>query len=292
MTKDNASPQMEASFYAVAFFDLLGQSERLAEIHDERVFLEHHAKLAALLKDTFGRVLTFRKTLDKLIANLTKEYALPAHLAGRISQQEYAALTSRSIGVEYLGDAALLKVCLKAGYPIPPVSIDAMLQGVSTMFLAFLAGGIPIRGGIDVGWGWEITPGSLYGTMVPRVLRLEEKEAEYPRILVGQVLMNYLRGAASDPTAFGAEVAAQGLAKAAAERSLSRIVEENGKHVLNPFDGTIFVKPVEDWADILENVTAFVSSSIEEFAKVGNEKLRERYERLEKFIVRHAKSPT
>lgn len=51
----------------------------------------------------------------------------------------------------------------------------------------------PIRGGIDVAWGVEISPGELYGAALVRTYELESKIAQYPRIVVGRAMYNYLQ---------------------------------------------------------------------------------------------------
>ena len=51
----------------------------------------------------------------------------------------------------------------------------------------------PIRGGIDIGTGMEINPNDLYGPVITKIYELESKTAQYPRIIVGDELINYLR---------------------------------------------------------------------------------------------------
>jgi hypothetical protein len=55
-----------------------------------------------------------------------------------------------------------------------------------------LAQGIPWRGGIDVGIGMEIFANEVYGPVLLSAYSLESTAAEYPRVVIGRGLINYL----------------------------------------------------------------------------------------------------
>jgi len=52
--------------------------------------------------------------------------------------------------------------------------------------------GCPLRGGIDVGPGLDISENEAYGPVLERAHYLESKQADYPRVLVGEGLIAYL----------------------------------------------------------------------------------------------------
>lgn len=61
--------------------------------------------------------------------------------------------------------------------------------GMATLSLACKH---PIRGGIDVGIGVQISEQEVYGAALERAYTLESRYAQYPRILIGEELVNYL----------------------------------------------------------------------------------------------------
>jgi hypothetical protein len=66
------------------------------------------------------------------------------------------------------------------------------LSAASIVMLTSLASKHALRGGIDVGAATEITTGEIYGAASERVYLLESRQADYPRVLIGDELWNYL----------------------------------------------------------------------------------------------------
>src|SRR5438045_4043107 len=62
-----------------------------------------------------------------------------------------------------------------------------------SLMLTSLAWGHPIRVGLDVGTGVEVERGQLYGPAVVKAYELESRAAEYPRVIVGDTLADYLQ---------------------------------------------------------------------------------------------------
>ena len=67
-----------------------------------------------------------------------------------------------------------------------------------------LAAGTPLRGGVDVGTGIEVE-GELFGAACVKAYELE-KNGKYPRLVVGNDLVGYLRSSLAAP---GAELERQ-----------------------------------------------------------------------------------
>lgn len=57
-----------------------------------------------------------------------------------------------------------------------------------------MSAGYACRGGIDVGVGGEMFEGELYGPALYEAYRLESQVAQYPRIVIGKNLIDYLVG--------------------------------------------------------------------------------------------------
>jgi hypothetical protein len=75
---------------------------------------------------------------------------------------------------------------------IPLNSIYAAVLACGATFLASMATGHPLRGGIEIGVGAEIYDGEIYGPALSEAYRLESRIAQYPRIVVGGELTKYL----------------------------------------------------------------------------------------------------
>jgi hypothetical protein len=60
------------------------------------------------------------------------------------------------------------------------------------MLLGSLAEGKPFRAGIDVGYATELQYGDIFGPAAIKAYEIEQKIAGYPRIVVGDTLLDYL----------------------------------------------------------------------------------------------------
>ena len=57
----------------------------------------------------------------------------------------------------------------------------------------------PIRGSVDISWGVELHPGELYGAAVANAYELESEIAQYPRIVIGERVVEYLESSSQNP---------------------------------------------------------------------------------------------
>jgi hypothetical protein len=60
------------------------------------------------------------------------------------------------------------------------------------MLLGSLAEGKPFRAGIDIGYATELKYGDVFGPAAIKAYEIEQKIAGYPRIVVGDTLLDYL----------------------------------------------------------------------------------------------------
>ena len=71
--------------------------------------------------------------------------------------------------------------------------IYSLLGGICGMFVLALEGGIPFRGGIDMGLGVRLQNyNEIYGPALVRAVKLESSAAKYPRVVIGNSLWEYL----------------------------------------------------------------------------------------------------
>ena len=181
-------------YYIVAFIDLLGQQEFLRNIRSlpDPKEPQDMEEIKFHLKNTYGAVTGMRKFFSdsfqafarwpKDLSRLTKE-----------QKKEFKSLTNNPIRYQTFSDSILIFMSLKIDTARLPVrGIFGILGAAAMTFICCLALGHPIRGGIDVGLGMEITKNEIYGPVISRAYTLESRIANYPRIIVGNELIRYL----------------------------------------------------------------------------------------------------
>lgn len=186
----NALPDIERGFsgyFVVAFVDLLGTTAKNAEIKAQPEFpaamLEQEvAKVKAFQRDFYGffegaartekrlkplRPENLKANLEKLQGNNVNSYAFSDSLIF------YASLNTRQ------------------GRLVPTDSCFNILTALLCAQLWALARGCPFRGGVEIGRAALFNDNQILGPALSDAVELEER-AEFPRILVGNELCNYL----------------------------------------------------------------------------------------------------
>lgn len=74
----------------------------------------------------------------------------------------------------------------------PAIGVYGCFNACCMLHLLALSLKRPIRGGIDVGLGIDLTDDEVYGPVLERAHFLESKVADYPRIVLGDDLTAYL----------------------------------------------------------------------------------------------------
>jgi len=191
MTTGNKLP---VGFYLVALVDVLGQRHLLREMRDipEKTNEKEMAEFIALLKKTVGTVTGMRD----LFFNYFKGSSLQHFKLSEFSPEQQnilLQLKSNPLKSHMFSDSVVLFLSLRNDVNKLPVSgVYSALGAVASTFLVMLAAGHAIRGGIDVGVGMELSDDEVYGAALSRAYQLENRIAQYPRIVLGDTLINYL----------------------------------------------------------------------------------------------------
>jgi hypothetical protein len=143
-----------------------------------------------------------------------------------------------------------------------------------------------IRGGLDVGLGVEVEPREVYGSALVRAYKLESREADWPRVLIGDELWNFLQLVQSrEPqTVLG------GIARQFAALCLSLITtdQEDGRRILDYLAeplATFKADSKEQFINgILKPAYEFVRNQPEKWRSEGNHKLLDRSNRLLRYF--------
>ena len=185
--------------YVVGFMDLLGQQEYLRSLSVLPLSNDPKEldKIKIELKKTYGAVVGMRKFFNESFEGFKRK---PKKLVGFYTQQkqEYASLDNNPIKIQSFSDSMVIFMPLKTDtLKLPVRGVWGIFGAAATTFLCCLAIGHPIRGGIDVGLGMDITKNEIYGPALSRSYSLESRIASYPRIVVGDELIKYLEALSS-----------------------------------------------------------------------------------------------
>ena len=211
---------MSTRFYFVAFVDLLGQRERLSQFKGVPRTDEEKNAFSQAMSETGGVVRNVRNSVGEWLTagkHVTEDTLakIPAE-----RRDEFTSIVTRQAFQTGFSD------CFVVAFPLQADDVEervsraravydtwSALLGLSVLSLESLAQGIPWRAGIDVGIGMEIFTNEVYGPALFSAYMLESTVAEYPRVVLGRGLLDYLafieRLAVAEPLdAYSASMAA------------------------------------------------------------------------------------
>jgi len=108
-------------------------------------------------------------------------------LKKRFTSARYAVKASQKSRWRFAGNG-----CSVLSARMPTQGILGIFIAAGLTFLGSMLNGHPIRGGIEIGIGFEPDPGEIYGPALSRAYALESKTAQYPRVVVGDELVKFI----------------------------------------------------------------------------------------------------
>jgi hypothetical protein len=190
-SEDDGGDQVHAATYVVAFIDLLGQGEEL-----KRRFLPtDNGEALKYMKQSIGKIFAtqnnFQKYYDAFSETGKSSLYELLPVEGKLALSDMAP---GELKWQRFSDGFVVYFPLAQELnPSPLNSIFGLLVAVGMLALTGLAGKSPIRVGIDAAWAVEYRPNELYGAAIAFAYDLESKVAAYPRAVVGEGLLAYLR---------------------------------------------------------------------------------------------------
>ncbi|MFC1892928.1 hypothetical protein ACFLYR_02670 [Chloroflexota bacterium] len=183
--------------YMVVFLDVLGQSRKLEKLKRLPITQAEIEKADQILDRTAGSIVKLRKGFDSLFNALSKPTgildSLPPEKRSMAMSLRQNKITRRGISDSYIMTLPLVEDEL-FGQGRIMLNIFSALSATYTIFAAALVEKMAIRGGVEIGLGTplSISNDEVYGPAVARTVRLENKVAQYPRVVVGEHLWQYL----------------------------------------------------------------------------------------------------
>jgi hypothetical protein len=281
-------------YYAVAFIDVLGQKEAFEGINNLEGIENPESKrrLIKAHQETVLFVEKLREGFESFFKAYTKQSGQSKDKVPDSKKEQYVEMCKCLLKHQRFSD------CIQAYTPLQTKKyhstamngVYGILAACGGMFLLALTCNKVFRAGVDVGIGTEMSNGEIYGPALFKAYELESKIAQYPRIVIGDMLMNYLanlsKGNPQLPNQTKEDI---GLCKTLADRCLKMIVPDamDGRPILD-YLGSEFRKFEEQlpedsrisYADISRKAFLFVRAECERWEQKKDEKLAVRYRQL------------
>jgi hypothetical protein len=264
---------LQLGYHLVAFLDVLGQRERFRELKQPRT-AEESVAVAEVLRQTAGFVLDIRRIFGEQFQSFEAGLTY-------IKKETNAVILPRFVG---FSDSFVTSVPLnnQSGELVPIITVFSALAAAAIVMLTSLASRHSLRGGIDVGLATEIGPQEIYGTALERAYVLESREAESPRILIGDELWRYLEVALAN---FEMQTGPAAKANAGIVKRIMELItiDSDGKRILD-YLGPIIVEHAAPGNTTAQNMVwpayRFVLEEQKRFHQCGDPKLGARYRAL------------
>lgn len=184
---------MEVREYVVCYFDLLGQREGLLK----RVRTEAPSEDLQKEIDSVSRaILSFNSSMLQVFAmikekgqELLRLYGVPEGSMPPVLER----LKQVHLGIQQYSDSTLFYVGVNDGDGIGFGLFVMFCLQFAVHYLQLIAQGLPLRGSIVIGKGWELAPNCLYGPVMEDAYHLESHIANFPRIVVDPRIVQGVR---------------------------------------------------------------------------------------------------
>lgn len=269
-------------YHFVAFIDVLGQSNKLLSLRSLPFTQNEQTKAQHILHDTAGFIMNLRNGFKEFFEARNR----PTGKLNSLSPQRRAIadkLRRCEVNIASFSDTIIitLPISNEDEHCLSISSIYSALYGLCGIFLVALAEKKPLRCGIDIGIGVHLDKDEIYGSALVKAYHLENEAAQYPRVVIGDDLWNYLHYIAdhSSNSIYGT------WAKRTAINCIALITEDQDSlHILDVAGEG--VKSIEEGVDsgLIEKGYRFVVERYKQLRKEGDIKFYSRYGRLRYYL--------
>ena len=272
--------------------DLLGQRQALkghgiitdTSAVGRQQFVRDMAPIIVPIIKLQERTATMKRTLE------TNPPSPLRSLLAKDAQLEWAEIRKMRLCTQYWSDG------LVAFTSLGEHTIKCRMNSVFSIFgmagtecLAGLCSRAPIRGAIDIAWGVELRPGELYGAAVANAYELESSCAQYPRMLVSEQTIDFLKATIQRPENDNFAEYDRRLAQICCDMVLK---DGDGRYILH-YLGDTFRDAITkaQHATFYEAARSFVSTEYERFRRATDTKLELRYRALLSYFEKFPPKP-
>jgi len=280
-------PEVEVRGYVTAFVDLLGLSNKLLQL-DALCDPQNHANAKQIIGRSLAPVRTMRRAFEDFYRSFESHrdpvmeeqvHNLPLPL-----QQLWNETHTYESVVHWFSDCVSVSVPISENSDLTTMrGIFSMFSSLSVVYLQMLAMHQAIRGGVEVGYGVEITQGEVIGSSLAKAYRVEQV-ARYPRICIGGELLGMVEHYARQDTSEPPEVLCKFFACSSKECLMTDL---DGAVCINPLN-TRFLKALDrnTRARIIYNAFVFVHQEVRTARDSQNQSLLKKYEWLRDSFAR------
>lgn len=275
--------------YVASLVDVLGQQEALRQLDDDEDFYNLDGTQSKEtfwkgVKRCYSEVENIRLTIQE---NINRWHPSVDDISEVSSERRLvvAEEVKHTVVTRTFSDLVLAYASLdRADTRVPIAQIWPMLCAVMFCQMNALANGCAIRGGIELGLGFEFANADLYGPVLSRVHSLESDVAKYPRVIVGPRLFRFVDHVAESGLEGDFSVLNQSMARNV-RRAFFR--DTDGLYILD-FCGAAHHEWIkaDSWpaVEMYEAANNFAHEQAARFAIKGNDKLGERYRSLSSYM--------
>jgi len=270
-------------YYVVAFIDVLGQKDEFKGIDSVPTDEKSKKKLISAHEETVIFLETFRNCFADIFETYINDKK-PKVKVPSDKKKKFFKIRKAVLKHQRFSD------CIQAFVPLETEvyhsnavnGVFGILAACGGMMLITLSQGKAFRAGIDLGLGTELSNEEVYGPALFKAYKLESKVAGYPRIVIGDDFMEYLKSLSqrqkqcNDQDEEDIEVC-----KRMADVCRNMIVSDLDGRMILDYLGKEFREKVLDkmemFEEVFENAFKFVESEFVKRQKRRDSKLAERY---------------
>ena len=282
--------------YVVGLIDFLNQGNQLDMLKTIPVTDDEKPRFIEAAKKTVGVVDCFRRTFREFFEKSTTRS--PSSLREQLNdkqREEYDRFIAVEIGCQHFSDTTVIYsplVNLKGALTFH--GVHNMLIAAGSTLLSALAERVAFRGGIEVGVGVEYWTKEIYGPVLRDAYNLESSVAEYPRVVLGNKVMEYIHQVTANRetdllSTLNRDMAAACKALICVDQDGVPIVDYLGKGFRNITDIADLTEDL-DYDTVIHQAFGFVDDEHKRFKMERDHKLALRYARLRDYFLARMKT--
>ncbi|MEX1665057.1 hypothetical protein [Zhongshania arctica] len=190
-----SSNSLIVSNYCACFIDLLGQKDALKgqSVMPELIDDQKKAEFQSMVMKSVGAITRLQQHAEFFRRASDETESIRGELApaDQLLYDEMSVLKAKQ---QRWSDGLVFYQSLNTKTSKCPMNavLDIFMLAGSLCMLG-LVDKQPIRGAVETSWGVELHESELYGAVVANSYVLESSVAQYPRIVIGEHTMSYLR---------------------------------------------------------------------------------------------------